>query len=143
MSLTDAEWDVLDTYVRQVADTLALRDWTFRLERDQPCPDDAGAQINCLDGRRHALLRINRDFRDEEPGEQRHQIVHEVIHCHFAAAHHTVELDVKQALGEAAGSLLDRLFSRSVEYAVDGLAQAVAPTFPLIDWPKEVSEEPK
>lgn len=140
MSLSKAEWDVLDAYVRRVADTLALRDWTFRLERDQPAPDDCGMQTNCIEGRRYAVIRVNCEFRADSPEEQRHHVVHELIHCHTAAAHHIIELDAKQTLGEAMGSLLERTFGRSIEYAVDGLAQAVAPMLPLIEWPKEGEE---
>ena len=109
-------------YVRALADALALRDWTFEL-LPEPCDVGFNAQIEPLRGRKRAVLRLCANFFSLTPEQQRHALTHELLHAHLAPCGF-VALD---ALPKRAFSM----FTVSLEYGVDGLADALAPLLPL------------
>lgn len=121
-------------YVRTCANTLMLHDWTIVLVHEAlPADDDAHACVECTYGRKHLAITLGYNFLKQSPEEQRHIIVHELLHVHF----NDVELPLRE--GEAAWNLLGRpaayvLFHQvrhAVERGVDGIADAVATSFPL------------
>lgn len=115
---------------------MALRDWTIDLQR-QPCDDDCNAQASLVYGRKIVRIRVSRDFRGFDLERVRQTVVHELVHCHFAAADMQVEHDLPDHLGKQAAELFFDSFRRNMEYGVDAMAAALAPHMPLIDWPKE------
>jgi len=125
----------LERYVRWVADEMELRDWTIEVSSEPPGRDDAIATMQPVDGRKLAVMRLCPGFRDREAEDQRHTIVHEILHCHFAAADHAVENDLEGLLGKPADGIFYEAFRRSLEYGIDATAAAVAKHLPLIDWP--------
>lgn len=124
----------LARYIRQAADALELRDWTFDLMR-KPSEEDAYAMVWPTYGQRNARIAFCANFRDLEPELQRGTVVHELIHCHLAALQSQMENDLDGHLSSVAESLFFRSVRRNLEYAVDGLERAIAPCLPLIDWP--------
>lgn len=126
----------LKRYIRWVANEMLLADWTFDVKWESPSDPDALANCTPIFGRKRATLRFCDDFRNLVADEQRDTVVHELIHCHFAPAQCQVEKDLERHLGVQADQLFFESFKRNVEYAVDGLAGAIAKHMPLIEWPK-------
>jgi hypothetical protein len=114
-----AEVDRLKTVLR-------LADWTVEVQ-DDPADDDVVASINPVYGRKLATLYLCADWDERPEGEQRHTLVHELIHCHFAVPGDMVRLDLLRHLGQATYEVFWAAFRREVEFAVDGLADAFAP----------------
>lgn len=94
---------------------MRLSDWTLQFD-EQHSSDGTLASINCCRGRKYATIRLCYDFDQKCGEEQRHTIVHELVHCHLAQLWHHVDPDDE----DEAVTLLG-------EYAVDGLADAIAP----------------
>jgi hypothetical protein len=125
----------LARYIRAIADEIALRDWTIDLQRE-PCDDDCNAQACLVYGRKLVRLRVSRDFRSYDLERVRHSVVHELVHCHTSATDNMVEHDLTDHLGQQAADIFHAGYRRHAEYAVDGLADALAPHVPLIEWPE-------
>lgn len=119
----------LDQYVRKVADAMGLRDW--RLDVKGEPPEYAYAQCRPTDGQRHAELRFGSDFEALEPERRRAIVVHELVHCHIAQLQWQVEKDLERHLGPSTDRVFFDSFRRNVEYAVDAIAEALAPHLPL------------
>lgn len=130
-----AERKALGEYVRWVANDIGLRDWTFKL-RWEGCPEEAQASIEPTEGRRVAVIYFCDDFRSLPADDQRNAVVHELIHCHHAAATDIIRVDLVRQLSQSTYELLYGAFRRQVEYMVDALADVVAERMPHIDWPK-------
>lgn len=73
-----------------------------------------------------AELRVSCSFSQMPPEAKRHLLVHELIHCHFAAAH----LYADEVL-EIVSMLARRAFDLNMEMGIDGMADAIAPFMPL------------
>lgn len=132
----------LHRYIRWVADAMELRDWTLVLSRIDAEDGDNG-HINLTYGRKLATIRLCSDFRTMEPEQQRHTIVHELVHCHLEPAHNMVGNDLEKMLGKPADQVFYDGFRRQAEYATDALASAIAKHMPLIEWPKKPLKEVK
>lgn len=109
-------------YLRQLADALALRDWSFAL-LEEAAADGFAAQIQPLRGRKRAEIRLGADFLSLSPDRQRHCLTHELLHCHFAQCGFVAE--------ETLTPSLQSCLVLSLEYGVDGLADCLAPLLPL------------
>jgi hypothetical protein len=115
-------------YIRQLADRLGLRDWAFHILDETVLRDDSDAEVHCIEGRKLARLRLSEDFLRSDAQNQRHTLTHELIHCQLAAG----VIVAEKLLSASERSL----FMLSIEYGVDGLADAVAPLMPLPPKPK-------
>lgn len=132
--------EALGHYVRYIADEMGLRDWTFEVEIG--CPDvelpwgtePALASIECVDGQKFATITFAEGTKGMPKAHVRHTVVHELIHAHLNPACELVRVDAKDGFSQATYEMLMASFRRSVEFAVDGLADALAPHMPLIDW---------
>ena len=125
----------LARYVRWAANELGLRDWTVEV-RAGGCEERAFASVDPTEGRRYAVITFCDEFRQLTLDEQRNAVVHELLHCHHAAATDIVRLDVCQQMSQAAYDVMFGGFKRQIEYMVDALADAFAPHLAHIDWPK-------
>lgn len=128
-----ADWEVLSNYVRLIRDQLGLRDWFLVVKHDPPADQAALASVTCIEGRRFATVRVCVDFRELMGDEQRHVIIHELLHCHLAEMHHYLNGILRDVLGQSSVPILGAHHMK-VEYAVDAIAQEWATTFPLIEW---------
>lgn len=133
--MTKRDSKALGQYIRWIADEIGLRDWTLHL-LDETADEDCNAQTRLIFGRKLASIRVATEFRELEPERIRQTIVHELVHCHFAAATNQVEHDLSEHLGSQASNLFFAGFLRNLEYGVDAVAGALAPHMPLIDWGK-------
>jgi hypothetical protein len=132
-------------WTRSVANRIGLRDWTLHFDWDHDAGHDLpeghyaegceGASIQTIYGRRHAVLRLGDGFREYAPDKQRQYLVHELVHCHVNRLLDFVDTDLKGILGRPTWDLLSAAFERELEYAVDALADVLAPQQPLIPWP--------
>jgi hypothetical protein len=130
----------LGDYVRAIADQVGLRDWTIELQIGEPADDspafeNAMASIECVDGRKYALITVTHALRDEPREDLRDTICHELIHAHLNAACEVVRVDIREWFPQATHILMFEGYRRLTETAVDALAGAVAPHMPLIEWP--------
>lgn len=126
----------LTAYIRETADAVGLRDWEVRLS-DERAAEGKAASVQAVFGRKFARVLIGKDFRGESPEDQRDTIVHELIHLHLEPAADMVYRDLEKVLGRPADAVFTNGFERQLEYGIDGLAAALAPHMPLIDWPKK------
>lgn len=135
--MTPDQRDSLGTYVRRTADLIGLKDWTLYICDAAPKEEEWVAQCDPWPGRKHAELAFRQDFFTRNPDEQRSTIVHELIHCHLAGMSHLVRVTLAKELGQSAYTLFEDAYRSVMEYAVDGLADALSGGFPLPEWPKE------
>ncbi len=120
------KWDRQDfyPYFRDIADRLALKDWTVIVSEEPPSSGDAVASAYLWYGRRRVRIHLSEDFLKASESDQRQTSVHELVHCHLD----TLE---RLATREAETGDLIRPIRLALEYAVDGLADAIAPLMPL------------
>jgi hypothetical protein len=102
-------------------DKLCLRDWQLLLSEEQPSGENSIASIEPIYGRKFATLRMSEGFLNDTPSEQRHTLVHELLHCHLAPLQRLIE----------ANNEMTQAYKMAIEYAVDGLADAIAPLLPV------------
>lgn len=122
-------------YFRQIADLMGLKDWEVCLD-EKPADSDAILSVSCWTGRHGCIIRMGQGFFEETPEEQRQSVIHEFIHCHFAAADGIIHDYIKEdALADA--------WSRMMEYAVDGLSSAMVRDYPLPSDDKEDESDKK
>lgn len=125
----------LGRYVRRVADLMGLRDWTLNIEQE-PCDDENCAMCAPTYGQKRASLSFAPHFRHDDSAEsQRQTIVHELLHCVFAAEQDHIRLSLLKHLGQSTYDVFNDAYRQMHEYAIDGLADAIAPHMPLIKWP--------
>lgn len=123
----------LAAYVRFVADRLELRDWTLVLEPEPP-DQDIEAHVRPLFGRRVAALRFSTQFRGLDADRQRYVVCHELVHLHLDRISTYLENDLEALVGKPAHAVVWSRHVEDVEMAVDGMAEAFAPTVPHLDW---------
>lgn len=133
------DWEALKEYVTALRDMLGLRDWTIFASHEIPEEAEdcnAIASIHPTDGRRRAVLRLARDFREMSPEEQRSALVHELLHLHHRDATDIIRLTLPKVLGGAAFDVLWEDFRQQIELITDNIAVAIAEGLPLPRWPK-------
>jgi hypothetical protein len=129
--MTGAERKRIARYIRTVANTLGLRDWTLNLAHDEPDDKEAYASVSCVYGRRIANLWLAHGFEMLEPIEQRHVIVHELLHIHFDRTLKQSEGALPGLLGAASYAVYEAGLRESIEHGVDAVADALAGALPL------------
>lgn len=141
--MTKRDRKELGRYVRAIADEMGLRDWTFELktgdasegQAERPDGSRWGASCAPVPGRKFATITLAPWQRDEDPGELRQTVVHELTHCHFFGLWDTLRNDTVGPLGQATYDMFIANVERHMEYGVDAMADALAPHMPLIEWP--------
>jgi hypothetical protein len=122
-------------YARIVADRVGLRDWVIEVDHDPA--DGALARVR-LHGERRALrLSFADGFELEPEDEQRHAVVHELVHPHLRDLFETVRSGAEEEFTGVAYRLYIGAVRRDVERTVDAVAEALAPAVPF---PSEIAE---
>src|SRR5688500_7921750 len=124
----------MDRYVRDVADRLGLRDWEIRLRRT-PCEDGNGASVTVVYGRRLATMELCADFVTISADDRRHNITHELIHCHMDQCY-VILRQLERTFGQAVYSVIREVQHEAIEQATDALATVIAPTMPACELPQ-------
>ena len=132
-----ANHDYWQAYIRDMADRMALKDWCVTLTHLAPDNEDAAAQTKTTYGRKRADISLMREWETNTPEQQRQYLTHEVIHLHVDVLLCMGEDDLEPLIGKAAQELWQAVYRRQLEYAVDGLADAIAPLMPLPEVPKD------
>lgn len=122
-------------YVRLLADALGLKDWGVTVNRDAPDNPIAAASMACVTGRKivHICLRAS-VFLTSSCEEQRHYVLHELVHVHLDDVD-TVMCQVEDVIDGDMYKLLKRVVDDRIEFAVDAIAAAIGPFFPLPELP--------
>jgi hypothetical protein len=110
-------------YFRELGDRFGLKDWRIDVSDEPPSNEDAIANIECVYGRKWAIIRLSDKWLADPEEEQRLYAIHELIHAHYSHADGVAEELLSK--GER------RAYIRALEYGVDGLANAIAPLLPL------------
>lgn len=138
--LSSAERGVIGEYVRQVADRLGLRDWTFKVDWDEPENTHGGlatiATVEKWYGRRVAQLAFRGRLAMEPPEIVRHVVVHELCHLPFEPEQQLLDESLRDALGYHAYNVFTEAYRLLHEEAIDHLAEALVPSAPEFPgWP--------
>lgn len=127
--MTDEQHAYWSKYVEHMASLLGLRDWRITLERE-PSEDDCAASIACIYGRKAANIRLMSEWETYGNDRKRQTVIHELLHCHTRDMQDTAESTIG-LLGSPAYSIFSSRHEQSLELCVDGIAEAIAPFFPL------------
>lgn len=108
-------------YIAELKERMRLNDWTLRLKLEDKPRDGDNAEIHSTHGRKLAVLLLSDAFLADKPEDQRHTIVHELVHMHFFGL-----TDLMEARGD-----MDSAARMLVELGVDAMADVLAPFMPL------------
>lgn len=140
--MTEEQQESILDYIDELAPRMRLQGWEFVWNQD-PDPEDgsAVAEVNCTHGRRQASVWTSDRFWDSRAEDQRHILVHELVHCVIWPMWEMVVDDLDEHLGAQAHRLFTDAYSRAMEYSVDDLAAAIAPSMPLPPWDDDFDAE--
>lgn len=116
---------LIEDYVYEMAELYGLQDWEINLSEELPSSESL-ASIFPTEGRKIATLRICPEFETYTKDRQREIIVHELTHLHWGQTWNYCQKAMSADQYEA--------FINMAEYAVDGIARAIACDFPLPHW---------
>jgi hypothetical protein len=125
--MTDVQ---LARYVRMIADLFGLREWELLIS-DQRCDDDTLADTETIYGQRIARFRFNAKWQEWAVEDLRSTIVHELLHVHTEPTSELLADVAGASMDEKTAAALTAALSYSLERAVDQIAVAIAPYFPL------------
>lgn len=142
-----ATTDALADYIRDLADRMLLRDWVFFVSDDpEDCPDDGIDDERCATfrgtlGRRAGAVWINREWwASATPEERRQTAIHELIHAHEHASREIV-IHAVTVYPRRTADVLQAIYDVQMEYAIDALADVIAPFMPLPPEPELYNPE--
>lgn len=118
-------------YLRSLANTIGLRDWTFNIQQDEPDTKEAYAAITCVYGRRIANVWFAHGFEHLDPVLKRHVILHELLHVHLWPITSLASETLEAAMGATAYAVYDEALTERIEHAVDAIADAFADAIPV------------
>jgi hypothetical protein len=122
---------VVETYIRVLQKKLRLQDWTVTIDWDTVVPDDDAYAQNTAETRsKHCCISFSNKFLELDPELQRQTLVHEMLHAHFFPLADLVDITVSELVKRSAHNIFSVAMDHQVEYAVDALADAIAPLMP-------------
>jgi hypothetical protein len=127
--LTPDDWSNFGSYVAYVRDKLGLHTWSIHIEH-RPCSKHHQASICPVYGRTHAVLRLCRTWPDVSPKEQRHTVIHELLHLHFVSLQSTVGY-LEPIICEDVWHILSEAHTEKLEYAIDAIAYILTEQFDM------------
>lgn len=117
---TKKEADAVATFAGEVLAALRMPQWTILVMED-PCDEDALAEINPIEGKHAAQLYLCEGWMKRSEQERMNTIVHEVCHLvHNDVSDHVH--DAKDLMHDHEFEAFWARFKRSCEYMVDHLA---------------------
>jgi hypothetical protein len=115
-----------EEWVRIVANTLNLTDWTISLEWDDTLEDNYLARCIVQHARNEAKIILGKSFLELSPSEKRDTIVHELLHCHFATVDEYVSDTIPVLIGKPAYTAWESAYDLMGERAIDNVAMAIS-----------------
>jgi hypothetical protein len=125
------ELELLAQYVRHLANLMGLPHWRFDVEVAEG-DGTAHAEIFAAENRNKARICFYSRFFTEGPDEQRHTIVHELLHPQFAPCQGHVRT-LSGPLGTILFDQFERAHNDRLECAVDAITDFLAPLLPRFD----------
>ena len=122
-----------ESYIHDLQGRMLLADWKIELKRGYGCNDERGlSEVDFAGPKCYAWITLGKDFEDFVRTEQRHAIVHELLHVHLQplGGHLIAQLGSSEDEARERGRILRGHMSHE-EYAVDDLARIIAPHMPL------------
>ena len=132
--IAPAEREHMMQYLRGLADRLYLHAWEIVVHQEPLRPEDnAHAMVRMPAGVRNLVLRLDAEWRTWSPEQMRFIFTHELLHAHTESAWDVVQVDMSDAglLAPAQQALINKVFSREMEYVVDIMTRRQAPHMPL------------
>ncbi len=120
----DERQTALGQYIREAADGLGLRDWSFTLLAES-ADEGNNAQIATVYGRKQACMKFQHRWWNEPPEDLRHTVIHELLHCHMDGMDTAIN-GAEELLGRAAWHMLEHAHHAATELAVDAIADVLA-----------------
>lgn len=121
----------LQSYVNKIKAMLGLSEWEVVVNQE-PCQEGNVASISWLWGRKYATLNVAKTFVTEAPrGYIRSTVIHELFHCVHAVPQDQIDKVLKGVTKKDTHQTFRHAWWQAHEYAIDGLAEAIAPLFPL------------
>jgi hypothetical protein len=124
---------VLVNYIRDAADKMGMKDWSFDISARDPL-SGAIASTEIWGDSHTATVWIGKTFWKYGPRMQREVICHELVHWHTDKLYRAAREVYRNVLGREAFELSLAALKQVHELTVDGIAAAWARTLPLIDW---------
>lgn len=122
---------MLMRYLGQIAPHLGLSDWDIFL-KPEPCENpEHAATVTCIPGRKIANIQVAADFFDAPPVQQRHVLIHELIHIHVDQEFQLIEDVLPPLMGSVGYHPFEKAYRNLHEHGVDALASVLAPHFPV------------
>jgi hypothetical protein len=129
--LTDKQRKSLLRYLGGITAYLGLTEWEVRLA-DEPCEDPShAATVQCVPGRKIATIQLAADWFTQSPAQQRHVLIHELIHIHTDQEFQYIEDSLPEMIGSMAYFPWEKAYRNLHEHATDALAKALAEHFPV------------
>jgi hypothetical protein len=113
-------------YIHDVQGRMLLGNWDIDLRREPTRNDNAEATVMFRGCAHEARLFLSGEFDGNTRAEQRHTLVHELLHLHPLLGH----LDMQFGGREDWPALHDAHVSHE-EFVVEDLARIIAPSMPL------------
>lgn len=111
-------------YVSYLQIILEIQDWRITLLGTY-AEGDAAASIKCVYGRRIAELALAKEFFEFPAEQQRHYIVHELVHVITDGCDNVIENGLDEILGKPAWVVLRETWRVQIEYLTDQLTYVV------------------
>jgi hypothetical protein len=131
--MTEDAKRVLINYVREIANRMGMKDWSFDISARDPL-SGAIASTEVWGDSNTATLWIGKTFWKYGPRMQREVICHELLHWHTDKFYRNAREVYRNVLGREAFELSLASLRQMHELTVDGIASAWAREFPMIDW---------
>lgn len=126
--LSKEDWQNLAEYIGEIKAGLELYNWSINLQH-APCSKKHAGTISPIYGRYYATLNLSRYWPKYSAYEQKHTIIHELLHLYF--------FDTQSAIGrleniapEDVYGLIWSEHTERLEYAIDMLASTLCKQFP-------------
>lgn len=134
--MTERKRRAAQKYLRSLLPQLGLDLWEIDV-MPEPLEEDGLALASVVKhyGRKAAAVWFRSDFFEYTPEYQRHIAIHELLHCCFAGDECYVFDTLDKTLPEKTHAPIAAAYRLLHEYSIDGLSVALAPFFPLPNFP--------
>lgn len=135
--LSEREQARIRKYVAACLPLLRLDQWQIDLLLEEPQEDDFYASVRTGNTRRHAELRVCKDWDKLDAGKKRWVLLHECAHLVLRPLLHTLSLiedDAQTHIGAIGWGIWSATFHVQEELATDEIALCLLPYAP--PWPR-------